>query len=203
MTWLQFSADVIKSLTSLAWPAAFAFAVWLFREKLTELMPLLRFKYKEFDISFRLDKAEQEQAKLPAPTDQTPDTPEEIDRFRELAKWSPKAAILELRSDIEEAVRSYADAVGMKGGPVNRDMIVPLGLLIRQLRKNELIDQPTSAILDDLRAIGNSAAHGRGQALTQEDALRFRALAEGVIRQLNIASAAAKMPTPGPIVPGP
>jgi len=37
MNGYQFIAALFQSLVSLAWPAAFAFAVWLFREKLNSL----------------------------------------------------------------------------------------------------------------------------------------------------------------------
>jgi hypothetical protein len=50
MDWLQFISSIVQSLVSLAWPAAFVAAVWLFREKSTALLPLLRFKYKDLPI---------------------------------------------------------------------------------------------------------------------------------------------------------
>ena len=40
----QFTADLVKSLVSLAWPAAFVIAVLIFRDKLKSLLPYLRLK---------------------------------------------------------------------------------------------------------------------------------------------------------------
>ena len=54
----QFSAAIVQSIVSLAWPAAFIGAVWLFRGRLMELLPLLKLKHKETEISFRLEQAE-------------------------------------------------------------------------------------------------------------------------------------------------
>jgi hypothetical protein len=190
----QLIASLVQSVVSLAWPAAFVIGICMFRHKLNELLPLLRFKYKDVETSFRLGKAEEEQSKLPPPeTPAPPPTPEEVDRFEDLAKHSPKAAVLELRSDVEEAVRCFAEAMGVQSGRVTRDGNAPLGLLIRELRKHDLIDSHTSAILDDLRAIGNGAAHRSDQVLTLQDARRYRHLADNIIQQLAIATAAAKV----------
>ena len=48
--------------------------------------------------------------------------------------------------------------------------------LIRSLRKSDLIDANTSALLDDLRVVGNAAAHNESDP-TEQDALRFGELA--------------------------
>jgi hypothetical protein len=77
-----------------------------------------------------------------------------------------------------------------------------LGTLIRELRKNELIDQHTSAILDDLRAICNSAAHRVEVDFSLSEAQQFRDLTERVIAQLQIATGAAALlgqPAPLPL----
>lgn len=88
----------------------------MFRQKLTDLLPHMRLKHKDTEISFRLDKAEEEAASLPAPPMETADaapTPEEQDRFEQLANVSPRAAILELRVALEEALmRKVVEVAG-------------------------------------------------------------------------------------------
>ncbi len=200
----QFLASIIQSIMSVAWPAALVVCVWLFREKLNELLPRMHAKYKDIELSFRLDQAEKEVRQLPAP--ETPSeeasepTPEEQSRFDKIAKLSPRAAILELRYELEEAVRSFAAAVGAE--VVRNTRALSFGELTRILRHNALIDHHTSAALDDLRVIGNSAAHGASDTdLSAEDAARFRSLAERLISQFHIATGAAemkKMPAPLP-----
>jgi hypothetical protein len=177
----QFTASIFSSLVSLAWPGAFAFAVWLFREKLKSLLPLLRMKYKDFDVSFRLEQAEKEAALLPPSLDiaEAEPTPEEKSKFEQLAELSPRAAILEVRTDIEEAVRSLAKSAKLLSPRVQS----MLGLT-RLLRSREVINPQTSALLDDLRALGNNAAHSSDAEFTQEDALRYRSLADQAIAQL-------------------
>jgi hypothetical protein len=159
----------------------------------------LRVKHKDWEISFRLNEAEKAAAKLPAASDsqEPPPTPEEKSRFYQIAKISPRAAILEMRATLEEAVRSFAEAIGMP----NTSPYINYASLIRNLRKHDLIDANTSGLLDDLRAIGNAAAHNQSDP-TEQDALRFGELAERLTWQLGIASGAAKMPPPGPIVLG-
>ncbi len=70
----------------------------------------------------------------------------------------------------------------------------------RVLRQNELIDVATANVLDDLRAVGNAAAHSEDEPTT-EDAIRFHSLAQRLIDQLNIVIAAALVnrgPAPAP-----
>ena len=183
MDGFQFIAALFHSLVSLAWPAAVFGSVWLFRDKLRALLPLLRMKYKEFDVSFRLDEAEKEAAKIP-PTPPSPDlepTPEERTRFEQLAKISPRAAIMEIRSELEEAVKGVLQRRG-------RFLDKPVSLLAatRILRGEKVIDEATSALLDDLRVIGNDAVHNGNREFTTGEALRVRKLADQVIQHLSV-----------------
>lgn len=178
------AAVIIQSIASLAWPAAFVFAVWLFRQKIVQLLPLFRVKHNDWEASFRLDKAEAEAAALPPAPRQEPEalpTPEERSRFDELVKISPQAAIVEVRAELEAMLRSALVAQNVYVANKQVTMLAA----IRALRSKGLIDDHTSAILDDLRAIGNAAAHGE-RDLTANDAVRFKKLAEDVKTRLNI-----------------
>jgi hypothetical protein len=142
-------------------------------------------KYKDLDVSFRFEKAEQEAAALPAPQegeDETLEpTPEEQSRFKQLAAISPRAAILDLRMELEQAVLSLVGKHRLEGSPGR-----PLTLLsaTRLLRNHNIIDSTTSALLDDLRSIGNSAAHGQDFTMSEAEAITYRALADAVLRHL-------------------
>ena len=72
-------------------------------------------KYKDLDVSFRMHMAEKEAEKLTVTTDspETEPTPEEKDRFEQIARLSPRAALLEMRGNLEEAVRSFAQEAGV------------------------------------------------------------------------------------------
>ncbi len=54
MNWLDFIASMFGSLVKLAWPAAAFGSVWVFRNRIEALLPNLKLKYKDFDVSFRL-----------------------------------------------------------------------------------------------------------------------------------------------------
>ena len=185
----QFIASIFQSLVSLAWPAAFVIAVALFRGKLTELLPHLRLKHKDTEVSFRLEQAEKEAAQIPkAPTSpDTEPTPEEKTRYERVAEHSPRAAILEKRAELEQTLRSAAEPYATSTGSPGR--ILSLTAAIRVLRSHNIIDENTSALLDDLRAIGNRAAHSRdGNEFTKDEALRFGKLADDAIAIIEMFS---------------
>jgi hypothetical protein len=179
----QFISSIVQSIASLAWPLAFFGAVWLFREKVRELLPLFRVKYKDVEASFRLDQAEKEVQALP-PVHGIPEalpTPEEKSRFDQLAEISSRAAILEARADLEEAVRQLGSVSDMSDKAKTRS----IALIVRNLRNQGVIGSETSALLDDLRAVGNSAAHGDEKIFSKDEALRYRKLTESAIYRLN------------------
>ena len=150
------------------------------------MLPLLRVKHKDWEFSFRLDQAEKEAAALPVTT-ATPEfepTPEETSKFERIAEISPRAAIREVRSDIEEALISLTKSANLL--PQRPQSI--LGLT-RLLRNREILDHQTSALLDDLRAVGNQASHPSDKDFTKAEALRYRALADQVIRRLSAMEA--------------
>lgn len=91
-------------------------------------------------------------------------------------------------SAVQDAVESFAKSVGV---PTLR--LASLLQLTRELRKSDLIDQNTSALLDDLRAVGNSAAHDLTVHISEDDARRFGALADRLIQQFRVSANAASM----------
>lgn len=179
----QFIASLFASLVSLAWPAALVACVWIFRDKLREMLPFIRVKGKDIEVSFRLDQAERDAKELPKAElpDEAP-TPEERTRFEKLVDVSPRAAIMEGRREIEEALTILSERFAETDK-------MPKGILMltRLLRKRGIIGEYTSALLDDLRAIGNAAAHDNTVEFAKEDARRFRNLADDVLRQLSVA----------------
>ena len=193
-------AVIVQSVTSLAWPAAFLIAVWLFREKLNELLPLFRVKYKDFDaFFFSLEKAEKEAAALPkTPQNQEAEakpTPEEVNRFEEIASNSPGLAIMEARNQLDDAIWSLATATGVVGKPPRSSETT---VLVRKLRERGTIDAPLSALLTNLLALTSETA--RGRYATRDEALRIGKLTTEAVMQLattelllETASAAGKM----------
>ncbi|MEI9417564.1 DUF4145 domain-containing protein [Mesorhizobium sp. Cs1321R2N1] len=182
MNYLDFFASVISSITSLAWPAAFVGAVWIFRGEIRPLLPRLYLKHKDTEVSFRqrLEEAEVVVERLPAPpAELPPPTPEEQSRFDQLVAISPRTALMEIRRDAEEAVTNAAKRAGL----TPRFGIGTRGTS-RLLRKHNFIDGDTSTLLEDLFAIGNAAAHDPQAVITADDARRYRAIADRLIETL-------------------
>lgn len=186
----QFISSIFQSLVSLAWPAAFVVAVALFRGKLRELLPYLRLKHKDTEVSFRLEQAEKEAAQIPAPppSPEPEPTPEEKSRFENVAQHSPRAAILEKRAELEQVLKVAAEPY-VSTSVAKSAKTMPLTTAIRALRQQNIIDQKTSALLDDLRAIGNRAAHSDdGREFTYEEAVRVGKLTDDAIKWIQALS---------------
>lgn len=180
----QLIAEITKAIVSLAWPAVVAWAVWIFRKEIVRMLPRMRLKYKDAEIDFRLAQGEREAKALPPePTKEAPKpTPEEEDRFRQLARIAPRAAITEMRRELEEAMNEFAVRHGLvqktsSGSPAS------IMKMTRLFRERKLITPEVSGLLDDVRSVANSAAHGSDREFTFEDAERFRHLWELLIAQ--------------------
>jgi hypothetical protein len=180
----QLTAIIFQSIAKLGWPVAVCVIIWMFKNKLLELLPGVRVKHKDWEASFRLEKAEEAVASkaLALPGKETVLSPEEEDRFSDVVKASPRAAILETGATLEETLRRFARAHGIlrdKGRTPSSYYIV------RELENRGMLDAGAAKVLNDLRAVGNSAAHGGEEfSVTEKDAYRFRALADFVTRAL-------------------
>lgn len=181
---------MIRLVEALAWPGFFAWLVWMLKDELKKLLPALYVKHKDWEASFRLDKAAEEAEKLP-PAPQGADipsaTPEEIGRFEQLVEISPNAAIVEMRAELEEAITRLWHAVyrdTRKLGTING--------AVRILRKDGRIDDHTSAIIHDLRTVGNTAAHASGVELTKADAVKYRELLDVLKARLGFLEVLAR-----------
>ena len=186
MDFLQFVASRVQSL---AWPAAA-----VLRRLDVSRAPKCAASFASHEVSrtwmFRsdLEKAEKEAAALPRRR------PLHLDKkhFRRrrakrkagvlsLVQLSPRAAILEASMDIESELRSLAESL-----KVSRPGIKSMLGLTRLLRSRNIIDSPTAALLDDLRAIRNNAAHNPDAQMTVDEAERYRVLVDEVIDRLRI-----------------
>ncbi|NSL22830.1 DUF4145 domain-containing protein [Agrobacterium tumefaciens] len=176
MTWLEFFASLFASLVSLAWPVAIVLSVWIFRAELKRILPQLRLKHNETEISFRLDSAERTADTLPQPPSSAAQpTVEELSSFASLAKQSPRSALVEMRREVEELLFTQAKRSGITvAGRITTRQ------LLRHLRKSNVIGPQAGRLLDDILAIGNSAAHASDVEFTFEDAMRYRDIVDRV-----------------------
>ena len=98
------------------------------------------------------------------------------------------AAILEKRAELEQVLRAVAEPY-VKGTTHGRNWKnLSLLQLIRILRQQGIIDEKTSALLDDLRTIGNQTAHSSDESeFTVAEALRFGQLTDEAISLVRAA----------------
>jgi len=187
---MRASASIVSALM---WPTVVFGTVLLFREKIEELLkwlPHIRVKYGK--LKFWLSKAEKTAEDLPErPVDTiAPPTPEEQERMSELIEESPQTVVLAMRTKLEEAIVSYAEARGLVVAGPRRN----IAKLIRVLRKRNFIDKTISTLLDDLRSIGNSIALDVSEP-TEDEAFRYKELADDVIKQLNFLTSEVQKPS--------
>jgi hypothetical protein len=208
MDGFTFVEGLFKSLTTMigafAWPAAIFGIVWLFKDKLNELLPFLILKYKDFEVSFKyfLGKAEEQVRGIPTqePTEEEASkSAEERSRFEEVAKTSPREAIFDAFVEISDVLQDFARTADLRrilgGGDLS------YWTLVQELRRQSLINQPAARALMYLRDVRNSVV-ARDLAPSEEDAIRYCELAVQLITYLSIEARAARMPPPGPIPPG-
>jgi hypothetical protein len=185
---MRASASIISALT---WPAVVFGTVCLFRKQIEELLKRIahiRIKYGKW--KFWLDQVEKTLEDVPeTPVDTAPLTPEEQERMSELIAESPRTAVLAMRTKLEEAIVSYAEARGLVVPGPRRN----IASLIRALRKRGFIDKTISTLLDDLRSIGNSIALDVSEP-TEDEASRYKELADDVIKQLNFLTSKVQEP---------
>jgi hypothetical protein len=187
MDWLQFISSLVSSL---AWPAAVVILAIALRRQLGTLLPRLQsVKYKDIQVEFEktLEKAEAE-ASTALPPKTAPALPAELtdeERFARIVEVNPSAAVLAAWSDVEVALKSIAEQAGIQ--PPGRRFFYPLSI-VKRLDQMGRIDHQTSALIDDLRALRNLAAHPEaGRAVSAEDAWRVKQLAAQAVTMLRAA----------------
>ena len=175
-------AELIKSL---AWPLTVLAIVILLRKQLAGLIPLLqRIKYKDFELEFgRQVREVRAEANEELPPPQKPEAVilQAPDAILELARVSPRAAVIEVWRQVESAA---LDAAQRNNIPLQyREAVSPVRV-IRALEKAEVVDPAPMVIFHDLRALRNQAAHAPEFALSTEAAIEYVELARRLIEYL-------------------
>lgn len=177
MSWLEFIASIVGSLVALAWPAAIVASVWLFRKEIRRLLPMLKLRHGDTEVSFRLEDAERTIEQLPPQQPEEKPLPEEIDKFAELARLSPRSAVLQLRREVEEILKREAREHHIQFTSTRQVM--------RVLRSRNLIGSIAASLLDDVLAIGNVAAHESSAPFSTKDAIRYREIVDRAVSLLH------------------
>ena len=179
---LTFVAEILKSL---AWPVALITAVLLFRKPLIELIPALRrLRFKEFELEFGRDllEAERRATVIPSKAEQVRVSAQTVpERLRQIAVVAPTAAILEAWRDLEAAA---ADAAARRGFSV----VGGAWQLFVVLQSEGVLNETQASLVESLRKLRNKVAHAHDGDITEEQALRYVEMAEGLAAALRTAS---------------
>lgn len=186
MTWLEFIATMFQALMSVAWPAAVVLSVWIFRNEIRPMLPMFRLKHKDTEISFRLDEAEKTVGQLPAPREEAMlAPPEEVSHFEKIAKLSPRAALLDMRREVEGVLtKEFERLVSTKPWKISQSSSLSSRQVLRALRAGKAIDPTAANLFEDVLAIGNIAAHDDNINFTFDDAVRYRNVVDHAMRFL-------------------
>ncbi|SCM65962.1 hypothetical protein [Donghicola eburneus] len=202
MDWLQWSSSVIGST---AWPIAISVVALAYRGQIGQLLKRVRgAKYGDAEVSFsdELDKIEVQASGLPTrsasdvtdnsiealqstthtSTDgkQVPDDgfSEQQDRFTEIAKLSPSAAVLDVWRKVELELERSFERSGLSR---EKKRMAPIQLGMK-LYEMGVIHQHTIDMIKDLQSFRNAAAHS--EEVSMADAYRFKTLAISAINRL-------------------
>lgn len=180
MDWLTFVSNLIAST---AWPIVTVCLVLILRKQITALLPHVR-KLKagpveaEFEREVKAIEAEvgtSQQSGVAATPAEAPS-----DRLFNLAKISPRAAILEAWQSVEFAARRV---VLQRSGSPMPDMSSPMRV-VRALSELNVLPAEDIALFHDLRGLRNQATHAPDFEPSFDAVSRYLQLAEGLERRL-------------------
>jgi hypothetical protein len=184
MDWPTFAVEMVKAL---AWPITTLVGLLVLRRPIVSLIPLLqRLKYKDLELDFARRVSEvRAEAAAELPTAQVPALPPaELETMRELARVSPRAAVIEGWRQVELAAVEAA-----RRNDVSLDAheaLNPNRVLLR-LQKAGVVDSGKIGLYHDLRALRNQAAHAPEFALPAEAALQYAEIARELADYLRTA----------------
>jgi hypothetical protein len=196
---LTFIVGVLNA--GLWWPAALVLIVLLLRTQIAErLGELRRLKWKDLEAEFDKGLKQMEvQADKTLPEIVKIETSDSLkiglddkmtfndgnsiivegEKFSRLAELSPPAAIVHVWIEVEEALKDVAERHDLSL-PERAPTVAIMNLLLR----HELLDKETLAILNNLRALRNTAAHARASELNPSQAMEYERVARRLIAAL-------------------
>jgi hypothetical protein len=185
MEWKQFIASLVASL---AWPAAIAAIVLIFRSELTRILQrLAHLKYRDLELEFEKvrQQAEELHEELPReePTSRDPVVLSLEDQIWEAVERAPSAAILLAWSVLESAIASAVMRLAISPEPPS--FRSPMHN-IEMLSKYAALPDQYAHLLNGMRALRNNVAHHRDStsSITQEQARNYAKIAIDMVQHL-------------------
>lgn len=189
MDWKEFTSSVVSSL---AWPAAIAFIVYLFRRPIGDIFERLRkLSYKGAAAEFEHELGLAETAAKHADITTTPNAGSSSDwstslgsagwgESSSLAEGSPRAAVIEAWIRLERELVELAQSWGIDIGTRR----LSTSTLVRELEVQGAIDLSLGEVIERLRRTRNVAVHEERYPVSPSDAAEYVRLSESVAATL-------------------
>ena len=169
MDWLTFTVEMTKAIS---WPLATLSIFLVFKRPLLELLALIR-KVKYKDIEVEIAKKEIVEARELSASVASGKTElfsfGDLQHFKQLADISPRAAITEAWSRIEDLIYKAAKVPSMASRPAG----VSFSAVLTSLRESGGVELSTLRIIEKMRTIRNKTVHFRSEELNSEDAMDY------------------------------
>jgi hypothetical protein len=197
MDWLTFIVSVLKEVT---WPIVTVILIWRLKDHLGKLasrlgkLNLPGGVAAEFSQALETARVTTEAvvvaeglAAPPAAPDQSRiDEPRRIERFVDLAKISPEAAVLEAFKILEAQIISLPQQVKLKLDGLRLNPNGSLRQIIEQIYRQEMIERSWVDLYLKLRSLRNLAAHSNDdRQITIAAALEYQALCRSLSDKLS------------------
>ncbi|MED5601572.1 MAG: hypothetical protein V7667_03810 [Alloalcanivorax venustensis] len=174
---------ILGMTNSLVWPAAVVTCVVLLRNDISSLIrKIRRLKHKDTELDFERGLYEAiesaaSQDELSAPVDKD-------DGSSELARLSPRGAIIESWLHVERSLKDYAERNGLE---IDERKPFRLGRGFMQSLDYERLGKGVIETLRKLRVLRNEAVHLKDADLDYEDAEKYQQLSRRVIKVIDNA----------------
>jgi len=182
---LTFISELVKAV---AWPVTVTTVIFLLRNPILELLPLLRkLKYKELELEFTQEILElKTEAMVMAQEkgEEVPSISSSPSNLLNLVSFSTRAAIMEAWLEVESAAVAVASSFwGQSSSETFRNM-PKLG---EYLLKCKVIDEKQLAVFNKLRQLRNKATHAQEFELNESDAISYIQVASDLAKHIRNA----------------
>lgn len=163
---------IINFVDVIIWPSTILLILWLFRNQLKQLIPLIqRIKYKDVEIEFtkRLEQVFEDFGEL-SKTKLIQNS--SSSNILKLIEISPSSAVMESWKNLELTARKKVKQLLPNGETYQKPLIRPLDYLDYK----GAIHSSKASALRELKALRNDVAHTEGIRITKEDALQYAEL---------------------------
>lgn len=163
---------IVEMTKALGWPSAILVIVFMFRKPLLELLSLVRkVKYKDVEVELAKKEISEARELTTSKEGEKYDVLSfmELEHFKQLADISPRAAITEAWSRLENSVYQAAKTAGIEA----RQSGVSFSSVLAALKTSGTIDATSIRLIEKMRAIRNKAVHIQTEGLSASDAIDY------------------------------